>query len=354
MCTCGVFITAEHIVVASNMKVNELLCYSAGAYQCATKNALKTFLLDFYQDQEIAEAKRVMYDDYKDILGKPPARRGSTNRSEAEADMNDIMDALEKMDKKGNLPEYMAKNMSRFPFIKPGTQNPTVKSNVVKSSSDENEDNRFLKLEKAVESLTELVTSSLISNSTSGTTMPRPTYASAASLPPLPERSFSTRKNLPSNDRTSSQNNLFRPVVQPRSTRGRTQGQMGRNSTAVGTNKNSAAGLQGAPLPSRDFFISRAMKGTTVEKVREHLRCCDIDVRDLTVISHNEAKFTSFKLTVPISEISKVIDPDNWPTGINVRKYYNRREQPRKDAVLQVAGDDSDDGDIASSDIDDI
>lgn len=68
------------------------------------------------------------------------------------------------------------------------------------------------------------------------------------------------------------------------------------------------------------------MKGTTLDNVKEHLRCHNIEIRELTITSHQEAKFTSFKLTVPISEMNKVIDPENWPSGISVRRYFNRHQ----------------------------
>ena len=38
-------------------------------------------------------------------------------------------------------------------------------------------------------------------------------------------------------------------------------------------------------------------------------------------MSHNEAKYKSFKLTVSVNDMDKVLAADFWSEGIKVRKY---------------------------------
>ena len=42
-------------------------------------------------------------------------------------------------------------------------------------------------------------------------------------------------------------------------------------------------------------------------------------VRDLQCLSHDNAMFKSFKLTVPKSEFADLFDGNIWPQGIRVR-----------------------------------
>ena len=38
-------------------------------------------------------------------------------------------------------------------------------------------------------------------------------------------------------------------------------------------------------------------------------------------VSNNEAKNSSFKLTVPVSEFDKLFDSSVWPEGISIRRF---------------------------------
>ena len=52
----------------------------------------------------------------------------------------------------------------------------------------------------------------------------------------------------------------------------------------------------------------------------------NIEVRNLEQTSKDDSKFMNFKLTVRSSDMNTVMQPDFWPTGVCVRKYYNRNQ----------------------------
>ena len=57
-----------------------------------------------------------------------------------------------------------------------------------------------------------------------------------------------------------------------------------------------------APLPKRDFFVSRAVKSTTEQQLLEYLKYKGIRDVEIICVSIPQATFKSFKLTVPIKE----------------------------------------------------
>ena len=46
-----------------------------------------------------------------------------------------------------------------------------------------------------------------------------------------------------------------------------------------------------------------------------------VELRNVKVVSHNEAKLKSFKLTVSIKDMPTVLDAAFWPQGAMVRRY---------------------------------
>jgi len=54
--------------------------------------------------------------------------------------------------------------------------------------------------------------------------------------------------------------------------------------------------------------------------VNEHLVKNTFTVRKLECISHDMAKYKSFKLTVPVDQFSKLFDEGLWPEGMRVGK----------------------------------
>jgi hypothetical protein len=80
-------------------------------------------------------------------------------------------------------------------------------------------------------------------------------------------------------------------------------------------------GFKGAPEPSRELFIFRVDKSTEIDELKDYLVGKNVKVRELKCVSNSEAKFKSFRLTVPVSDFKNLFDEALWPEGVRVRRF---------------------------------
>ena len=92
---------------------------------------------------------------------------------------------------------------------------------------------------------------------------------------------------------------------------------------------NSKCGVKGAPEPSRHLFIFRVHKDTSLDDMKNHLidSVEGLDIRDLGCVSHTDAKFQSFKLTVPLPQFDQLFNDELWPDGVRVRQFIPPRQE---------------------------
>ena len=88
--------------------------------------------------------------------------------------------------------------------------------------------------------------------------------------------------------------------------------------------KGTSNTLSGAPPPIRDYFVYRVAKDATEDTLKQHLMDMNVPFKDIKKISNDDSKFSSFKLTIPFDEVSKVLDAGTWPAGIQVRKFFSK------------------------------
>ncbi len=86
--------------------------------------------------------------------------------------------------------------------------------------------------------------------------------------------------------------------------------------------------FKGAPEPSRDLFVYRVAKTVDQTDIMTYLRSQAIDIRGLSCVSYQDAKFRSFKLTMGISHFDKVFDDSFWPSGVRVRRFIPPKTTP--------------------------
>ena len=98
----------------------------------------------------------------------------------------------------------------------------------------------------------------------------------------------------------------------------------GRQSSIVGLAANTS--LRAAPLPSRDVFIARVHKDDGVVEMENFIKAKGITPRNLTLVCHEESKFNSFRLTVSVEDMVKVMDPAIWPKGVKLRRWFESKE----------------------------
>ena len=93
---------------------------------------------------------------------------------------------------------------------------------------------------------------------------------------------------------------------------------------------DQGAGLKGAPEPSRHLFIHRVDKSSTCNDVVTYVtKKLKVTPRDIECKSREEAAFKSFKLTVAVSDYKTLFDEQLWPEGVCVRPWReNQRRKP--------------------------
>lgn len=79
--------------------------------------------------------------------------------------------------------------------------------------------------------------------------------------------------------------------------------------------------FKGAPEPTRDLFLSRVDSAVSGDDIRAYLSEQNVTVRALVKISHDDSKFKSFKLSVPVSVVHNLLQDSMWPSGVRVRRY---------------------------------
>ena len=65
----------------------------------------------------------------------------------------------------------------------------------------------------------------------------------------------------------------------------------------------------------------RAENDALESEIECHVKDSGIVPRSVETVSHADAMYKSFKLTVSVNDMGKVLDADFWPEGIMVRRY---------------------------------
>ena len=73
------------------------------------------------------------------------------------------------------------------------------------------------------------------------------------------------------------------------------------------------------------LFIKWITKDTENDAVKNMIQNYGFGIRDFRCISHPEARFKSFKLSVPASQFERLFDEKLWPEGVVVRIYVTVR-----------------------------
>ena len=102
---------------------NELLTYLKFYRNNSTSAHIKTVLIRFYTPNEIAAAKTRLLNEFYDLADSAYAtgRRGSNVRPQHEAEVDDLIGAMEYLDNKGQLHDvrFVAENLDRIPKYGP-------------------------------------------------------------------------------------------------------------------------------------------------------------------------------------------------------------------------------------------
>lgn len=374
--------------------LDPVLGYLSYGLQSGTVTNAKKAALGHFTSTQIKKAKEVLYDKCKDLyeIGPYYNRRDSTTRSEHEANIHDIVTALQQLDTKYENPPVFAVPAADLKFVpRSHPEELNLISFVDRLGDLENivRDMRIQFDRSTAENIS--IKSELQSLRES-----RPTYASVVTSVPRvngyndaedrthihhdddhtsqdnretanhkPEGPDSTAQRMvqvrsadhppsernssmrgrgrgrgatssiqrggPSQRGSSSQNgDRFSTEIGPQSTdTGQWEVTKSKKRTVTGKLQNCA--ILGAPEPGRDAFIYRVHSQVDTEELEQYIREQKFDIKAIKCVSREESKFKSFKLTVPVSQFARLFDENLWPAGIRVRKFVTKRKFPGED-----------------------
>ena len=102
------------------MIVNEVLTYAIFSNNANNNDDCKKVMLSFYDENEIKSAKRSLWMECKKDINKEHHNRiDSPGRTAAAANIDDIMEAIKRLDAKGKLPDVVARDIGRLPDRQP-------------------------------------------------------------------------------------------------------------------------------------------------------------------------------------------------------------------------------------------
>ena len=108
-----------------------------------------------------------------------------------------------------------------------------------------------------------------------------------------------------------------------------------RKRRAIGCGEASVSGFEGAPPPLRHIWVSRVHRGTT-ETLSTFIEKQQVKVFYNEKVSHENAKFSSFKISISKNDLSKVLDDSFWPQGVQCQPW---REHARRSAARRPEND---------------
>ena len=100
----------------------------------------------------------------------------------------------------------------------------------------------------------------------------------------------------------------------------------------AGSSTQTDTRVRGAPEPDRHLFIFR-VDANTLDDLRSYISDHGVTMRSLHCVSNANAKFKSYKLTVPVSQYKQLFNGDLWPEGVTVRPYYSNSTNSDRDNI---------------------
>ena len=348
-------------MAVSNCVINELLSYSCFYINNSTIDNIKKIVNLFYCEDEIIQAKKVLFDISGEDLGSFLERKSTNKRSSSLAHVNDIFDSLIKLDGLNKLPIFVAKDITRLPDRKPEELNLLY---IIE---------RLSNLEKKVkyheESLTSQATE-ILSLKEDKILKPTIEVTNVIGDNIVNKESQEVEENSIDNknvsymskddcDRENNPNNLTYAEAATSVTSVTTPGTVKKivkelnsvwnsNNPIEGINivskdreivvdeddfvlyeskskrknrlNNDYCSLEGAPPPPRHLFVSRITKGNS-SSIAKYLKDKSIDVYRVELKSHTDSKFKSFKITLSKNDVNNVLNESFWPHGIRCNKW---------------------------------
>lgn len=358
------------------MIINELLAYAMHFVNTSAYDNVKRIIQSFYSSSEIITAKKALWEACGDVLGKLPERKSTDKRPGSVAHIIDILDALKSLDALEKLPDVVARNLDRLPDRQPEELNLLMivqRVAALEKSSEQHSDalssiavdvlnlkesrhrsfsdalisgrpaihedsnvNTAIQTDEEAATPSEVASQSTqddaVVNRQSKTVL---NHSMSVAVP-------SSSRRLPSHHRNQTRPDASKYAGRRNETRlrasevnaGRTRQvqpdkdgfvpvMSRRGRRVIGCGKASVSGFEGAPPPLRHIWVSRVHRGTA-ETLSTFIEKQQVKVFYNEKVSHENAKFSSFKIGISKNDLAKVLDDSFWPQGVQCQPWRDR------------------------------
>ena len=98
--------------MTDNYIVNVLLANAFHRYSGDTADDIRDVLYRFYGEEDVSIAKKLIYEHYEEVIGPRPARQNRGVKTLKEKEVEDIMDAMKKIDHQSEINRLLIITMS--------------------------------------------------------------------------------------------------------------------------------------------------------------------------------------------------------------------------------------------------
>ena len=98
-------------------------------------------------------------------------------------------------------------------------------------------------------------------------------------------------------------------------------------------------GFRGAPIPTRNLWISRVANGESND-IKQYMVDKGVTAHEIVKVSHEEATFKSYKITISVKDIKHALHNNFWPEGVNC-KFWKEKARVNEPVNNNDSDDDS-------------
>ena len=116
--------------------------------------------------------------------------------------------------------------------------------------------------------------------------------------------------------------------------------QSGRRRRVTGSDGTVVHGLEGAPPPRRHIWVSRVKRGDA-SVLNNFIMKRQIKVFYIEKVSHDNAKFNSFKISIAKNDVPNVLKDSFWPASVQCQIWRGPAKRDGTERPRVVSEDDN-------------
>ena len=326
-----------------------VLAFITHSVSNSTSEHIQAACRDFYTLVEVNNAKDKLWKAGDSaILPSFVRRRDSSVRSEIDATIGDIVKGIQLLDDADKLPTVavLVSDLDRIPKARPAEmcsismveRMGQLEARLISTERRLNDLESGMKDSDAPKDSCSMSYSGAVTKETSTTQSvyrkPKKSDIPTNLQVKLPALSNLKSTTHISGSHTSLASDISKPSLYSEgfeypASHKRKRNNLKRKVVVKGTQKSCS--LKGAPEPSRDIFVYRVQKDTADSEITDYVKDQNISIRSIEKMSNTESKFDSFRLEVSVSDMYRLFEPNFWPEGICVRKFFRPKQKVTDD-----------------------